>query len=367
VEDICWDYYSALYAVEPDSAAKAGARQQSLACIGNRLSADMRANLAAPITMHELDDALKDMASSKAPGPDGVTVEFFKAFWYLIGEDFLETVLDAVRRGSLPPGVMKGVVSLQCRLQPILMEIISPDQSAYLPLRFILDNILLTHETLEWADFSNQPLVFLKLDFSKAFDTVDLLFLFNALSQFGFLEEFIGMMKLLFKDASASVKVNGSLTKSFDIERGVRQGCPMAPYLFLVVAEVMNAMIKMAASTGMVKGINLPGGAHQQVIAQYADDTSLTLQGEEISIRGTILTLDTFCEGSGLVLNWLKSCGYWKAPDRSPRPWWTEALGINWAANEDVSKLLGTAFGLSISSGNVDSFLLDRINKALGY
>jgi hypothetical protein len=136
-----------------------------------------------------------------------------------------------------------------------LIEIISFDQSAFFPLRFILDNILLIHETLDWADFSNQPLIFLKLDFSKAFDMVDLPFLFGALSKFSFPEEFVDMTKMLFKDASATVKVNGSQTRSFGIKRGMRQGYPMAPYLFLVVAEVLNAMVKEVVNSGMVKGI----------------------------------------------------------------------------------------------------------------
>lgn len=170
--------------------------------------------------------------------------------------------------------------ALQRRLQLVLIEIISFDQSAFFLLKFILDNILLIHETLDWADFSNQPLIFLKLDFSKAFDMEDLPFLFGALSKFGFPKEFVDMTKMLFKDVLATVKVNGSQTKSFGIKRGIRQGCPMVPYLFLVVAEVLNAMVKEVVNLRMVKGINLPGGALQQVIAQYADDTSLTPQAK---------------------------------------------------------------------------------------
>jgi hypothetical protein len=84
-------------------------------------------------------------------------------------------------------------------------------------MRFILNNILLTHETLEWVDHTNQPLIFLKLDFSKAYDMVELPFMFEALRKFGFPVEFIEMTRMLFKDASAMVKVNGSQTKAFGI------------------------------------------------------------------------------------------------------------------------------------------------------
>jgi hypothetical protein len=117
----------------------------------------------------------------------------------------------------------------------------------------------------------------------------------------------------------------------------------------------------------MVQDIRLPGGLKQQVIAQYVDDTSLTLRREEGLVRRAIYTLDTLCVGSGLIVNWVKSCGYWKAGNGSPRPWWTDALSITWADNNEVSKLLGTTFGLSINSKDADSFLLEMINKALGY
>jgi hypothetical protein len=123
---------------------------------------------------------------------------------------------------------------LQKRVQPVLMEIISPDQAGFLPMRFILDNIILMHETMECAASSNQPLVFLKVDFSKAFDMVDWLFLFRAMAQLGFPMEFIDMTKMLFEDVAVSVKVNGSNSTLFKICRGVRQGCLMAPYLFLL-------------------------------------------------------------------------------------------------------------------------------------
>lgn len=197
-------------------------------------------------------------------------------------------------------------------MQPILMEIIDFNQSAFLPMRYILDNILLTHKVMDWAAQSGQPLIFLKLDFAKTYDTVDWRFMFRALEVLGFPDYFIDLIRLLFLDAAATVKVNGCLSESFPIERGVRQGCPLAPYLFLLVAEVLNSMVKAGASVGDIKGILLPVGGRQQIILQYADDTSFTLLGEEQPVRKLLLCLSQFCNGSGLVLNWDKSRAYWK-------------------------------------------------------
>ena len=193
---------------------------------------------------------------------------------------------------------------------------------------------------------------------------VDWGFLLRAMAEFGLPGEFISWTKLLFQDASASVKLNGSPSPAFAIERGVRQGCPLAPYLFLIIAEVLNAMVKRGTEHEDIKGIKLLGN-REQVTAQYADDTSFTLAGEEEPVRNLIHTLNTFCLASGLVLNWQKSCAYWQGA--AIRPGWTDLLGVVWARGDEVSKLLGTPFGMTITSGDVDKFLLDRVTKKLAY
>lgn len=148
--------------------------------------------------------------------------------------------------------------ALQLRLQPVLMEVISFDQSAFLPMRFILDNLILTQETMAWAEQSNQALLFLKLDFSKAYDMVEWGCLFRIMQKMGFPAEFIHLVSLLFQDAAAVLKGNGTSSPIFNIERGVRQGCLLAPYLFLIVVEVLNTMVTEEMKQGNVQGISLP-------------------------------------------------------------------------------------------------------------
>lgn len=249
-------------------------------------------------------------------------------------------------------------------LQLVLMEIISFDQCAFFPLRFILDNILLTHKMLEWAAYSKHPLIFLKLEFLKAYDMVDWGFLFSTMAKLGIPLEFIDMTKLLFHDATPSVKVNGVLCAPFGITRGCDKGS-LVPYLFQLIAEVLNSMVKKGVEEGCVKGICLPMEGRQQVIGQYADDTSFTLLREEESTCELLYILETFCLGSGLTLNWRKSCGYWQ--DSSSRPSWTDHLGVTWVEEGDVSKLLGTSFGLALTVREVNEFLHDIIDKKLEY
>lgn len=109
---------------------------------------------------------------------------------------------------------------------------------------YILDNVFLTHETIHQAKKTAQPLVFLKLDFSKAYDWVDLRCLFAAMQVMSFPMDYINMVKLLFEGARARVCVNGSPTNFFQVNQGVRQGCLLAPHLFFIMGEVLNQCIK---------------------------------------------------------------------------------------------------------------------------
>ena len=157
--------------------------------------------------------------------------------------------------------------TLQLRLQPNLRDVISPEQTAFLPLRFILDNIILTQETLDWAKTSKQPTVFLKLDFSKAYDKVSWQFLFCTILKMNINNKFIQWVKLLFANISATVNLNETPGSTFKVERGVRQGCPIAPYLFILIGEVLTHIIKKAVVEGRLKGITLPRGKNQQSIS----------------------------------------------------------------------------------------------------
>jgi hypothetical protein len=105
----------------------------------------------------------------------------------------------------------------------------------------------------------------------------------------------------------------------------------------------------------------------KQVILQYADDTSFTLNGKEGSVRRLIQILDILCLGSSLELNWLKSSAFWKGARRSPRPAWTDQLRVSWAGNDELGKLLGAVFDLELSTADVDEFLETKIVKKLNY
>lgn len=249
------------------------------------------------------------MANGKAPGHDGIPMEIFKQLWPTLGKDYREMILEGMENKAFNERVTKGLITLipkegdphdlnywrpitlltsiykiyaktlQLRLQPMLSDVISPEQTAFLPLRYILDNIVLTQETLHWAKVSRQPTVFLKIDFSKAYDKISWRFLFLAMKKMGMSEKFVEWVKLLFTRTSTAVNLNGSPGSQFKVERGVMQGCPLAPYIFLIVGEVLTHSIKKAVTEGRIRGISLPRGEKQQSIIQYADDSAFMMRG----------------------------------------------------------------------------------------
>ncbi len=103
--------------------------------------------------------------------------------------------------------------ALQMRLQLILMEVINRDQSAFFPSKFIMDNVLLVNEIINQAQCISQPLVVIKLNFVNVYDNVNSSFMVDAMANMGMAQEFIKMVKLLFKDDATMVYLNGCITK----------------------------------------------------------------------------------------------------------------------------------------------------------
>ena len=182
---------------------------------------------------------------------------------------------------------------------------------------------------------------------------------------FGVPEEFMSMVQVLFVNAAASVNLNGGESESFEVQRGVRQGCPLAPYLFLFVGEILNLTAKEAMHTGELEGIQLPANTGELLIFQYADDTDFALRGTLSNVVQIRQLLDTFGEASGLHMNWNKSVAFWFSP--LPIPPWLGTLGCQSAVERHLAKVLGTPFGISLAVSDVDAFLEEKISRKLCY
>jgi len=234
--------------------------------------------LIKEVSMEEIKTVLFSMPSNKAPGPDGYTVEFFKETWSIVGNDLVAAVQSFFIKGFIPKGMnatilalipkkkevkeMKDYRPISCcnviykviskilanRLKAILPHFISPNQSAFVKDRLLMENVLLASEIVK--DYHKDTVSArsaIKIDISKAFDSVQWPFLLNTLSALNIPQKFIHWIKLCVTTASFSVQVNGELSGLFCSARGLRQGCSLSPYLFVICMNVLSKMLDKAA------------------------------------------------------------------------------------------------------------------------
>ena len=296
--------------------------------------------LLQPVQDHEIKDAVFQMDKFKAPGPDGFGGAFFQNHWNIIAPDVCRAIKSFFTDGKLLKQVNHTLIALipkvenpsstaqfrpisLCnsfykiiakilvnRMRPLLDKIIDPVQSAFVPKRSIHDNILLTHEIMN--KFKNmkgkKAWVALKLDMEKAYDRVEWGFLFEALKQIGFHSKWISWIKECVTTVSYSVIVNDEVCGFFKPTRGIRQGDPLSPYLFLICMEVLTRALRKAQMTKKASiGFKITPKADKIPCLLFADDSLLFCRTNLESCRLLGNLLNKFCQSSGQLINFHKS------------------------------------------------------------
>ena len=184
------------------------------------------------------------------------------------------------------------------RLKNVIRNLINSDQTGFTKSRFIGENIRLIDSIICFAKEKNIPGLLLFSDFEKAFDTLECPFIMKTLQYFGFGPSILSWIKCFYSNIESCVLNNGWTSNFFEIQRGVRQGCPLSPYLFVLSVEVLAKEIRKDRN---IKGIFV--NQRELKISQYADDTTLILDGSNDSLSASLNTLNNFSEISGLRLN----------------------------------------------------------------
>ncbi|KAL0294820.1 UNVERIFIED_CONTAM: putative mitochondrial protein [Sesamum angustifolium] len=290
------------------------------------------------VTREEIKDAFFDIAEDKAPGPDGYSSGFYKAAWPVIGEEVVKAILEFFTTGRLLKQVNTTILALipkvrlpslvsdfrpiSCcnvlykvitkiivqRLRSVLDKMISPSQNAFVPGRSIGDNILLAQEIFSGYNRQGLPMrCALKVDLRKAYDTVEWDFLSAVLHLFGFPDIFIGWIEECVTTPMFSVCINGNPHGFFKGSRGLRQGDPMSPFLFVLIMEVLQLMLQQLIDQN--EGFSFHWRCKEIGLFQlcFADDLLLFCKADVASVRIFRHGLDEFAKLSGLHANPQKS------------------------------------------------------------
>ncbi|KAK4382090.1 putative mitochondrial protein [Sesamum angolense] len=190
------------------------------------------------------------------------------------------------------------------------IEIISPAQSAFVPGRLITDNVLLAFETnhfLNTHSRGRKHFMNLKLDFSKAYDRVEWSFLKRVLGKLGFPSAFIDLIMLCISSVSYSFVLSGSQFGSISPQRGLGQGDPLSPYLFLLCTESLRALFREAANRGSVPGVAVCSRAPRISHLLFADDTMVFTPADVPTMHAICQILNVYKLASGQEINLHKS------------------------------------------------------------
>ncbi|GKE58210.1 RNA-directed DNA polymerase, eukaryota, reverse transcriptase zinc-binding domain protein [Tanacetum coccineum] len=211
-------------------------------------------NMISMVTSDEIKEAIFDIDSNKAVGPDGYTSGFFKKVWSIIRKEVCLAIRDFFINGKLLGEINATMIALVPKLEvpnklsefrPIACcNVVNMNQSAFIPSGHIQDNILIAQELLKGYKRKNGARrCALKIDIQKAYDTVSWDFLKEVMVKFGFHPMMINWIMTCVTTSKFSICINGEAHVYFQGGRGLRQGDPISPYLYTLVIEVFSLLL----------------------------------------------------------------------------------------------------------------------------
>jgi hypothetical protein len=301
------------------------------------ISPQEASSLIMPVTNEEIKATLFSMNKLSCSGPDGLNVNFFITTWSLIGGDFCQAIHNFFNKCKMlgevnctnialipkvsPPTCVTSFRPISCcnvlykciskilasRLVKVLPTVISMNQSAFLPSRDIIDNVLLAQELLKgYGRSNNTPAAAIKIDISKAYDTIHWDSIVRIMAVMGFPKTFVSWIYVCISTPSFSIVLNGRPVGYFRGSKGIRQGDPISSYLFLMVMEVLTVILQASYNQKTIK--YHPKCSLQQITSiMFADDVMVFTKPETSSLDGIKTALQAFHCMTGLTINQFKS------------------------------------------------------------
>ena len=376
-------FYSELYRSEQlDETAMA----QLLSQVNQNVSG-LNEKLEANLSLEELTRAINSMPNNKAPGADGFPKEFFIAFWDELKVPLLQVYNESLSTGILPPSLREGAITLLFkkgdkkdiknwrpltllgvdrkilakalffRLQEVLGQIVGVEQTCVVPGRNMNDSLALVRDSYLYAVERRLPLCISGLDLEKAFDRISHDYLKRVLVHFGFGPQVMAWINLLYNKCFSKVTVNGTYTAPFEVQAGVRQGCPLSVVLFILAMEPLACAIKQDPS---IHGLLVPGsGGREAKATLYMDDLTV-LCSDNRSVFNCLRWCDLFSQASRAKLNRAKS-------EILYINWKEEKLTLGLGEKQDRIKLLGIEIGREMEIKNWEQKLPKLKGKLLSW
>eukprot|EP00253_Pinus_taeda_P003262 PITA_03262 len=297
---------------------------------------DESEDLIKEVSREELESTIKWFKKDRSPGPDGWTIEFYIAFLDILGIDLLNIIEQSRRNGRISSAIKSTFIALilkanhptsfnefrpislcNClykiiakiianRLKPILSHHISPEQFAFLNHRQIHEAIATAQELLHTLHTKNQSGLILKMDLSKAFDRANWLYIRLLLTHLGFPYSYTKWIMSCISDVSYSVLLNGVATSFFSSERGLSQGCPLSPLLFLLIMDDLSRLISSAKDRNIFNGIHISENFYLTHLL-FVDDILIFLNGCIGDTTSLQNIFSLFQQATGMQINESKS------------------------------------------------------------
>lgn len=335
LEELAMNYYKKLYSMEDTS--QDGGTLPSGGFI--RLSREEMLGLGKPFSSTEVENSIRKMGRFKALGPDGYQPIFYQQCWDTVGPSVTRFVLDFFESNELPEGTNDALLvliakvekpetimqfrpislcnvlfktitkTMVLRLQKVISKLIGPAQSSFIPGRLSTDNIIMVQEAVHSMrrKKGRKGWMLLKLDLEKAYDRIRWDFLEDTLKAAGLPENWIKWIMQCVTEPVMTLLWNGEKTEPFKPSRGLRQGDPLSPYLFVLCLERLCHQIEFSVASKEWKPISLSRGGPKLSHVCFADDLILFAEASVSQIKVIRKVLERFCMISGQKVSLEKS------------------------------------------------------------